>query len=272
MSDLINEFTVRKFIAQYHAWAGAAHAGIDLLIAISDRLWDPAEIETEFSTAKTQPEKAQPRRKAAGALKQNPSTPAAVKRRLARKASADMDRSAHFQSVVNAAVRAGMTPDQLEAEMRQYPDGCVGKYLESGDRLRAEIDRSYAKAQSVDDETTNAVEKEPARPHTLTEVRAVFNRWFGTEYDLGVLNAVLAVVAAEKLSGDPPWLLTVGGPGNAKTETIQAASDLSARVVSTITSEGARYSQRHHARAAPKVLPVGCYARSANNSICGANR
>jgi hypothetical protein len=41
------------------------------LIAISDRLWGPAEIETEFSTAKTQPEKAQPRRKAAGALKQN---------------------------------------------------------------------------------------------------------------------------------------------------------------------------------------------------------
>jgi hypothetical protein len=38
------------------------------LIAISDRLWDPAEIETEFSTAETQPEKAQPRGKAAGAL------------------------------------------------------------------------------------------------------------------------------------------------------------------------------------------------------------
>jgi hypothetical protein len=215
------------------------------LIAISDRLWDPAEIKTEFSAAKTQPEKAQPRRKAPGALEQNgrhPSTPAAVKRRLARKASADMDRSAQFQSVVNAAVRAGMTPDQLEAEMRQYPDGCVGKYLEPSDRLRAEVDRSYAKAQSADDETANAVEKEPARPHTLVEVRAVFNRWFGTEYDLGVLNAVLAVVAAEKLSGDPPWLLIVGGPGNAKTETIQAASELNARVVSTITSEGALLS------------------------------
>jgi hypothetical protein len=189
------------------------------LVRVSDRLWTAGEIEAAFSTAKTQPEKAQPRRKAAGALKQNGchlSTPAAVKRRLARKASADMDRSAQFQSAVNAAVRAGMTPDQIEAEMRQHPDGCCGKYLESGDRLRAEIDRSYAKAQSADDETTNAVEKEPARPHTLTEVRAVFNRWFGTEYDLGVLNAVLAVVAAEKLSGDPPWLLIVGGPGNAK--------------------------------------------------------
>ena len=58
-----------------------------------------------------------------------------------------MDRSAQFQSVVNAAVRAGMTLDQLEAEMRQHPDGCAGKYLESGDRLRAEIDRSYGKIE-----------------------------------------------------------------------------------------------------------------------------
>jgi hypothetical protein len=115
------------------------------LIRVSDRLWTPNEIEAVFSTAKTQTEKAQPRRKAAGASKQN--GPAAVKRRLARKASTDMDRSAQFQSAVNAAVRAGMTPDALEAEMRQHPDGCAGKYLESGDRLRAEIDRSYSKIE-----------------------------------------------------------------------------------------------------------------------------
>jgi hypothetical protein len=73
-------------------------------------------------------------------------------------------------------------------------------------------------------------------------VHKTFKKWFGAEYDLGILDAVLAVVAAEKLSGDPPWLLIISGPGNAKTETIQATSGLNARVVSTITSEGALLS------------------------------
>jgi hypothetical protein len=79
-------------------------------------------------------------------------------------------------------------------------------------------------------------------PRTLVGVHKIFKKWFGAEYDLGILDAVLAVVAAEKLSGDPPWLLIISGPGNAKTETIQATSGLSARVVSTIASEGALLS------------------------------
>ena len=92
-------------------------------------------------------------------------------------------------------------------------------------------------------ETADSVaEKEPVEPYTLAETRAVFRKWLGAEYDLGTLDAVLAVAAAEKLSGDPPWLLIISGPGNAKTETVQATSGLDARVVSTITSEGALLS------------------------------
>jgi hypothetical protein len=49
---------------------------------------------------------------------------------------------------VNSAARAGMTPDQLELELRQHPQGCAGKYLESGDRLRQEIDRSWDKVDA----------------------------------------------------------------------------------------------------------------------------
>jgi hypothetical protein len=79
-------------------------------------------------------------------------------------------------------------------------------------------------------------------PCTLTEVHDIFRKWFGPEYDLGTLDSVLAAVAAEKLSGDPPWLLLISGPGNAKTETIAATSGLGTRVVSTITSEGALLS------------------------------
>jgi len=88
----------------------------------------------------------------------------------------------------------------------------------------------------------STAEKEPAQPYTLAETRAAFRKWFGAEYDLGTLDAVLAVAAAEKLPGDPPWLLIISGPGNAKTETVAAVSGLGARVVSTITSEGALLS------------------------------
>jgi hypothetical protein len=78
---------------------------------------------------------------------------------------------------------------------------------------------------------------------TLWDVHAVFRQWLGAEYDLGTLNAVLATAAAERLTGDPLWLLVVSGPGNAKTETVQALSALdNTYVTSTIASEGALLS------------------------------
>ena len=73
-------------------------------------------------------------------------------------------------------------------------------------------------------------------------MHAVFRRWLGGSYDLEALNAVLATAAAEQLSGDPLWLLVVGGPGNAKTETVRALEGIGALITSTITSEGALLS------------------------------
>jgi hypothetical protein len=48
-----------------------------------------------------------------------------------------------------------MSPDDLETLMRQYPDGCAQKYLEGGDRLQAEIQRSWAEAVSNVTNVTN---------------------------------------------------------------------------------------------------------------------
>jgi hypothetical protein len=70
----------------------------------------------------------------------------------------------------------------------------------------------------------------------------VFRRWFGDEYDMGSLDAVLSVAATHHLDGDPPWLLIVSGAGNAKTETVAALSGAGAHAVSTISSEGALLS------------------------------
>lgn len=91
----------------------------------------------------------------------------------------------------------------------------------------------------------------PAKPHNLVEVHEVFRRWLGDDYDIATLDATLAVAAAERLQGDPAWLLIISGPGNAKTETVQSTSRLGAHVVSTITSDAALLSatpQRQRAK------------------------
>lgn len=76
----------------------------------------------------------------------------------------------------------------------------------------------------------------------LEKCHAAFRRWLGDAYDLDALNAVLAAAAVERMDGDPVWLLLVSGPGNAKTETVQALVGSGATITSTISSEGALLS------------------------------
>jgi hypothetical protein len=69
-----------------------------------------------------------------------------------------------------------------------------------------------------------------------------YRRWLGADYDFGALDAVLAAAAAERLAGDPPWLLVVGGSGAAKTETIMPLKGAGAYVASTVSGESALLS------------------------------
>ncbi len=85
-------------------------------------------------------------------------------------------------------------------------------------------------------------EPAPVVPVTLAEALGTFHRWLGDEYDSDALNAMLAAAAAQQLTGDTVWLLLISGPGNAKTETVQALSAAGAIITSTITSEGALLS------------------------------
>jgi hypothetical protein len=168
-----------------------------------------------------------------------------VKAKAQRRATANMDRSRQFQATVATAVKSGMSIDELEVELRNNPQGCAEKYLEPTDRLRDELERSWAKAEEL-----VAEQKEPAPPPpppcTLADVHAAFRKWLGNEYDLDTIDAVAAAGASERLAGDPLWLLIVSGPGNAKTETVQALAGCGGHVTSTIASEGALLS------AAPK--------------------
>jgi hypothetical protein len=82
----------------------------------------------------------------------------------------------------------------------------------------------------------------------LDAVHEVYLRWFGADYDLGALDCVLCAAAAERLEGDPPWLLVVGGSGAAKTETIMPLTGVADAprphtvAVSTINGEAALLS------------------------------
>jgi hypothetical protein len=124
------------------------------LIAVSDRLWVPSEIEATFPIDGTQAAKTKLIRKATGSLGRSATQPSNLRReaiakaKIGAKVNLQTDRSAAFQSAVNAAVRAGMSADEIETEMRKNPDGPQQKYLEATDRLRAEIDRSCAKVES----------------------------------------------------------------------------------------------------------------------------
>jgi hypothetical protein len=83
----------------------------------------------------------------------------------------------------------------------------------------------------------------PAPCCSLEECHKVFRKWLGNKYDIDTIDAVIAVAAAERLPGDPVWLMIVSGSGNAKTETVQATSKVDgARIVSTISSCGALLS------------------------------
>lgn len=60
---------------------------------------------------------------------------------------------------------------------------------------------------------------------SLDDVCAAFDRWLFLP-DKAPLYAVLGTISANRLPGDPVWLLLVGPPGSGKSETLQAAAGL----------------------------------------------
>jgi hypothetical protein len=99
--------------------------------------------------------------------------------------------------------------------------------------------------EDLREEPTGTVSEAPPaqyQPRTRDEVHDIFRKWFGAAYDTDVIDAVMAAAAAEKLAGDPLWLLVISGPGNTKTETVQSLAGCGAHVTSTISSEGALLS------------------------------
>lgn len=73
---------------------------------------------------------------------------------------------------------------------------------------------------------------------TLADVDRAFQETLHMP-DLGALHVVLATVAANRMPGEPVWLLVIGPPSSAKTETVETLVDLpEVFTLSTTTKAG----------------------------------
>ena len=85
---------------------------------------------------------------------------------------------------------------------------------------------------------------------TLGDVVATFSRWLHLP-DPSPLYAVLGTVAANRLDGDPVWLLLVGPPGGGKTELLTALSACPTSTPAATLTEAALAVRHAEARARP---------------------
>src|SRR5262249_52294556 len=168
------------------------------------------------------------------------------------------DRSLAFFNVMIVLKELGFSVEGILELLERHPQGVAAKYE---GRLRRRIEKAYNKIEIEPDDGATIAPAAPApvfvpTPAALTPlagVHATFKRWLGSDYDTDVLDVTLAASAAERLTGDPLWLLLISGPGNAKTETVQALAGAGAYVTSTITSEGALLSASPRSRGGPST-------------------
>jgi hypothetical protein len=120
--------------------------------------------------------------------------------------------------------------------------GDITDWFESGGGTAEALWAVVERLSDYEESAAAATNGSAVPRRTLAEVRALFRKTFGESYDLDAADATCAAGACERLPGDPLYVMIVGGPGVAKTETVQPLAGAGAHVTSTITSEGALLS------------------------------
>ena len=215
------------------------------LLRVTNKVWTVADLKTAFpqiTIPKLKSVDAQPSEKPAGSLngegptRSTPPKSTLVELKVRAKVTARMDRSRQFQAAVSAAVRAGMSVDDLEVLMRKYPEGCASKYLESSDRLRAEIDRSYEKARQPAEDT---VAPDPDADGTvlLNDVHAFLGRFIAYPSTHAHTAHALWVVHTHMMDAwesTPRIAFLSPEPGSGKTRALEISELLVPRPVQAI--------------------------------------
>lgn len=85
---------------------------------------------------------------------------------------------------------------------------------------------------------------------TLPELTEVFQHWLYMP-DLGPLYTYLGTIAANRMAGDPVWLMLIGGPGWGKTETLVSGAKLpNMHIAATLTEASLLSGTRKKERSA----------------------
>ena len=170
------------------------------------------------------------------------------------------DRSRMFMGVVAGLKELGFTVEGVYRLLARYPGRNCSEVLAAqgpaAARGRARLrqdDAGQPSPGAAAPPVSAPLRLRPCRrpwASPLADAHAVFKKWLGATYDLAIFDATASAGAAEKLGGDPLWLIVISGSGNAKTETVQSLSGAGAHVTSTITSEGALLSATTRSRGA----------------------
>jgi hypothetical protein len=167
-------------------------------------------------------------------------------------------RSQAVWRAVNEMVEAGLPDTMIAAVLLDDRYKISENPLEKGRRARAFVAREIGKARKYqenkppeqrinlhdigqDDQPAAGAPGPPPDPRTLNDVTATFRKWLYLEDD-GTVLAILATIAANRMQGDPLWLMIVGASSGGKTETLNAATGLPHVHLAAVLTEAALLS------------------------------
>lgn len=128
-------------------------------------------------------------------------------------------RRAAMLSVAGKLKRIGVTGEEILPTLRKLNERCVPPLDER------ELESVALKSTIVTDLETAIRTVREVAPLPLDDVLATFRRWLHLP-DPGALYVALATVVANRLPGDPVWLLLVGPSSSGKSEILVALGGL----------------------------------------------
>ena len=118
--------------------------------------------------------------------------------------------------------RSGLIRDKWD-DHPTYADDTITKAIETPhNRYQGVSADRNGQPSDERNASSNSDKQESGPPLTLVEVVVVFRRWLHMPHLIGALYVLLGTYAANRMLGDPLWLMLVGGSGWGKTELLMS--------------------------------------------------